>query len=283
MNHTINNVKYVIAGSGFYGLAVLYEMLSSGINLSDIILVDRFDHLSYKKESRLKDYSLLGVAKRESKQKGIGKSGARLNKSGEKIPKGYIWGLSCFPYSQEEVMELGINWSTYLENYQKLEKLFEVQSPCLERSRINTYTPRKKLTYELDGKYGFQHSQLALSSEGVEACTLNSGCFDFCEVNSPITPRKILKKIESEFGKVKIVVGEVQNIDTQNRILTLPNLNVEFEKLFVCLGVENTSALMGKIFSENFSYSYSPVTLIPYLAKKRVTPEITIIILATQI
>jgi hypothetical protein len=275
-------MKYVVLGAGPTGLSAVRELLESGLEQSDVYLIDQ-NYLGMRvmntsvDSNRVK--SIHHVVSREARTKGIGKFGQALKETDEgNLKPSSIWGVSCLPPVNFEFPNTEISTQDLMAMYTKLCEEWEIQAQSSLESAfpISGETldklPRKKKSHELYVPNKVIHSRLAISvlkSKHSDGCKLNSDCFSGCPTNSPWNPDKYLKKLLDEYPNLNVIKASVRSLDIPLKVVHTSNGNVIFDFLYLSLGAIETKRIIESSFHPSLELQTTPVVLVPFLLSRK--------------
>ncbi len=264
--------NYIICGAGFSGLMVLYELLQKGVKIKDILMIDLVSPES-NVVSRKIEYSVLEVAKKERKTKGISKSTLNLAEVDSFDRPGFYWGLSCFELDQQSIRDLGFDLIRWNELFEDTFDFFEVQSPSIE-NRHRPFTQRKQEAIKLASLNSkLHHSWLALSSEGNSACNLNGGCFQYCSRQAPMTPGKLFNKITELYGQINLIEAKANKCHFLSKTIETSAGNYKYDKLILTVGSEGTRKFLNESSNIQLELFHTPVVLMPFIKVKKTSEK----------
>jgi hypothetical protein len=265
--------EYLIIGAGPTGITCLEELLSRGVNREKILLVDsNFEsfHRKVLDSPAVTPQTIVSVAQRERFLSGVGKSGVSVLDVSKNDSPLFYWGLSCYRLSSHLVKEWDLELEKYDSGFLKALKAFSVQGPndIDHTGFIFPKKTRRKVAAEdiIHRNQSFQHSWLALTVEGENACTLTGGCFEFCNNSAPIDPRRLLAKVCQEWGEVEMLNSKVLTLNHKAKSVTLEAGQISYGKLFLCLGATNSQSLLAECLNSTIRLKGSPVVLVPFIS-----------------
>ena len=259
--------QYIIAGAGPTGISALETLLKRGVPPTTILIVDinpEIWHQRNMSEDRNK-FSLRSVVERERGLHGLGKVGSIVLDKARLDSPLFYWGLSCYMPSNLLLKRWKVDLEAFNECFENSLSFLEVQGRDGQHLDTHNNTQRKKLALTIIQRNPkFENSWLALSSSGANKCTLDGGCFENCIARAPITPDRLLEKVTQKWGVPAHFIGEIKDIDLENRSIDVHGVKIHYEKLLLCLGANNSRRLLAKSTSAEIALKGTPVGLIPF-------------------
>ena len=278
--------KFIVAGFGLIGIQVIEELLSLGIDPSEITVIDPNEFRNNPaNRNNPESREISEIFNRNKVNTGLSKKELSLDDLGS-VTKSqtYFWGASCLPPIRFQIPNSGYDSESISNSYSTVTKSIGIQATYSSKpedlnfpftQEIMDELPRKKLANQWvkSSEGAVYHSRLAISSSSKSGCTFHGTCFEGCPNNSIWNPSNHITTYRNEFAEMNKVNSSVERIDSKRRVVsTSSGLELSYDRLFVTTGAQISRRIVSSIYpSQDIRLKSSPVVLIPFLVRDGVT------------
>jgi hypothetical protein len=279
---SINNSKidFVVLGAGPTGLSVVQSLLERNVSPDRILVIDKAMPTSLVLAPKIRP-TINEVFKFNTEENGLTKINPAFGRSLDELSESYRWGAAMLSPTKEVIETWGINETEFDVEYSKVMLSWDVQATPTKKVEDSMFSvsgcnldeyPRKHISNEVVANHSkIFYSRLAVQHKKVSGggCDFRGTCFYGCERNAIWNPLAEITKIKKSTD-VEFLEDKILNIDFENKKLTLTNGQISYDNLFLSCGWKTTVELIQKLFLKKIEVDVSPVTLVPFLLKKKV-------------
>ncbi len=278
--------KFIVAGFGLIGIQVVEELLDSGVDSSDITVIDPHEfRMNSDDKNDQNSREISAIFSRNRVNKGLSKKELSLENLGGVVKsQTYFWGASCLPPMRFELPNSGYDFESIRDSCSKVTKSIGIQATFSSKSEdlnfpftqeVMNELPRKLLANKWvnDSQGEIYHSRLAINVVSRNGCTFHGTCFEGCPNNSIWNPGSHRTKYGHEFANMSRINSSVTRVDPRNRVVSTSNgLEVSYDRLFITSGAQKSRSIVSSIYpNKEISLKSSPVVLFPFLVREGIS------------